>query len=259
MPKKTKPKTTSKQALLDALAKLPRMKAIGSRFRPGRGAAAIRKALPDELEDVDELALLLVKQLFAHEPWDSLKHHLLEPLFDATRLLGTFPHDHRISNIPEATVCVRRGPVRVKGDLAIRGVLLVAGDLHVNGTLLPLGEEWYSGTLVVTGNVYATRASILGPVAIGGTFALKQGLMTAYFHDTSSTLTARRIEAPIWFDRGDIDRRVVGTKAIPHRLRFQKWIDQELGDYFEEQNRKVDWDDFDAAFYRKAVRAASRR
>lgn len=187
-----------------------------------------------------ELRLALVKALMHHEPWDELPHQVLEPLFDALLVLARFPEAPR-------------------GDLVLRGTLLVAGSLRVSGAIHALGEEWYSGTLVVLGDVSAARMNALGPCVIAGTLALKLGLSTAYDHDTDSSLVARRLEAPIWFDRGDIAGRVRGTKQIPRRLRFQKWIPKQLPKYFDGESRTVEWHDFDAAFYRAAIRAADAR
>ena len=67
---------------------------------------------------------------------------------------------------------------------------------------------------------------------------------------------ARRIKAPIWLERGDITGRVRATRAIAHVLRFQAWLERRLPAYFEGESRKVDWHEFDARFFRAAVRAA---
>jgi hypothetical protein len=255
----------TRRALLDACDAVARTRlSVARGFRPGRGLPAVRRAIRAlevaEPFDAAELCLALVIELCAHEPWDDLDHGLLEPLFDALRVVSRVPATRRpkpITKVAEAEVAVRHGDVRVRGDLELRGALLVTGSLTVSGAIHALGAEWSSGTLVVLGDVSAQRMSCLGPCAIGGTLALSQGLITAYYHDTSSSLVAHRITAPIWFDRGDIGRRVHGAREVPIRLRAQAWIEKRLPEYFEGSSRKVDWEDFDAAFYRRAIRAAN--
>lgn len=254
----------TKRELLDACAAVARerLPAVARGFKPGRGLPAVRRAIDalavPEPFDPAELCLALFIELSAHEPWNELDHALLEPLFDALRVVARVPAPPRkpFTKVEESRIAVRIGDVSVRGDLELRGALLVAGSLKVSGAIHALGEEWYSGTLVVLGDVRAQRMSCLGPCAIGGTLALAQGLITAYYHDTSSSLVARRITAPIWFDRGDIDKRVHGAREVPIRLRYQRWIAKRLPEYFEEHSRKVDWQDFDATFYRRAIRAA---
>lgn len=256
-------KVTRKQLLeaCDLVAKTT-CRPVARGFRPGRGLRAVRRAiksLPDRPLAPGELCLPLVSALMDHEPWDVLPHHLLEPLFDGLRVLARWPDPPRsttATTIGEAKVTLCLGDMAVRGDLFVRGTLLVAGSLRVSGAIHALGEEWYSGTLLVLGDVHAARMNALGPGIIAGTLALKQGLSSAYYHDTAASLVARRIEAPIWFDRGDIAGRVRGTKQIARRLRFQKWLSLRLPKYFDGESRKVKWQDFDAAFYRAAIRAA---
>jgi hypothetical protein len=269
--------------LLALCATLERAPAVTRGFRPGRGVAAVRRALaalaradggtrapapargrrrrggPARMVAPAELTLALFTEVCAHEPWDELPHHLLEPLFDATRVLARLPPEPAPiegGRVAENLLCVRRGDVTVRGDLEVRGGLVVTGSLRVSGAIRAYGEEWHSGALVVLGDVQAARMIQLGPAAIGGTLALRQGLITAYYHDSDGSLVARRIEAPIWLERGDITGRVRATRAIAHVLRFQAWLERRLPAYFEGESRKVDWHEFDARFFRAAVRAA---
>lgn len=259
--------TVTKQQLLEACdalerERLPALTRTNPAFRPGHGLKEVRKVIRSikaaQPFSVDELGLALATKLVAHEPWDNLRHELLEPMFDMLRLIRRFPAQPRPlkrNKVADHDVAIH-GDLVINGDLTIRGLLLVAGSLAVNGAIHALGDEWWSGTLVVLGDVRALRMNALGPCAIGGTLRLKQGLSTAYYHDTDSSLIARRIEAPIWFDRGDIKGRVRGTVAIEHRLRFEAWIAARLPKYFDDELRKVAWQRFDAPFYRAAKRAA---
>lgn len=247
-----------------------RLPAVTRGFRPGRGLAEVRRTIRALSKanqrapfDARLVCLELFKTLMEHEPWDELRHHPLEPLFDAMRVLHSLrvlTSERGRTTVPpigEAACHLRHGDLKVRGDLFVRGALFVTGSLDVTGAIHAFGDEWSSGTLVVLGDVRAARMNGLGPIAIGGTLSLSQGLSTAYYHDTDSTLVARNIEAPIWFDRGDIAGRIRGRKRIAHALRFQAWIPKRLPDYFEERTRKVEWKEFDAAFYVAARRAAA--
>jgi hypothetical protein len=251
----------TKRQLLDAVKQLSPTPAIVRGFRPDRGLATVRKAISAiktaEPFNPAELCVDLVVKLAQHEPWDELNHHLLEPLFAAVRVLNGFGSRNPVATpIAGDKLVVRAGDVTIRGDLEIRGSLLIAGSLQVSGAIRNMGDDWSSGTLIVLGSVKAARMVCLGPTAIGGALALKDGLITSYYHDTDSTLVARRIETPIWIDRGDIAGRVKAAKAIQHKLRFQPWIARQLCKYFDEELCKVAWTDFDAAFFRKARAAA---
>ena len=249
-------------AAIDAVART-RAPAVTRGFRPGRGIAAVRAAVAKLTEEpcrAGDLSVPLILALAAHEPWDEIPYDLLEPLFDAVRVLARFSESRRPVEVPiEASdVVVRHGDVRVRGDLEIRGALLVTGSLHVTGAIRNMGDEWYSGTLVVLGDVRAPRMLCLGPTAIGGTLALAQGLMTAYYHDTDSSLVARAIETPVWVELGDISGRVRGKRTVAHHLHHQAWIAKRLSRYFDGTSRRLAWPEYDAAFFRAARRAASR-
>jgi hypothetical protein len=230
-------------------------------FRPDRGVDRVRKAI-SAIETVEpfnpaELCVGLVMKLAQHEPWNHLKHHLLEPLFTAIRALEDFAsRDPVKTSIAGNALVVRAGDVVIRGDLEVAGALLIAGSLKVSGAKHNMGEFWSSGTLVVLGSVEAGRMVSLGPTAIGGSLTLKEGLITSYYHDTDSTLVARRIETPIWIDRGDIAGRVHAAKIIEHKLRFQQWIPKRLGNYFDDEQNKVEWNEFDTAFFREACAAS---
>jgi hypothetical protein len=255
----------TKRQLLEACDAVARTHepSVARGFRPGRSLPAVRKAIRAlavrEPFVAGELCLALAQALVDHEPWDALPHHLVEPLYDALRTLRLFPEPPRplqANTIEESACAIRHGRISVRGDLVVRGTLLLTGSLSVSGMIHAAGDSWSSGTLIVLGDVRAARMNCLGPCAIGGTLRLKHGLSTAYYHDTDSSLIARRIEAPIWIDRGDIAGRVHGAAAIPRRLRFQRWIPVRLPKYFDGESRRVDWRDFDAAFYRQAIKAA---
>jgi hypothetical protein len=90
--------TTKRDALAacEAVAR-ERLPAVTRGFRPGRGLVEVKKAirkLPASFPP-DELVLGLIDRLFAHEPWDTIRHDLLEPLFDALRVLKRLPHQPR--------------------------------------------------------------------------------------------------------------------------------------------------------------------
>lgn len=252
----------TKRHWLDACAAVERERtvAVAEEFRPGRGLARVRRALRALKTGplTEGVFAALVQEVVDHKPWSALEHHLLEPLFDALRVLARLSLSPRPlgNTIGDGDWAVRSGDVSVRGDLEVRGALLVTGSLRVSGSIDALGADWSSGIVVVLGDVHAARMHALGPCAIGGTLCLRQGLSTAYYHDTSSGLVARRLEAPVWLDRGDTTGRVQARRTVEHALRFQRWLPKRLPDYFEGEMMKVKWRDLDAAFFRKALRAA---
>ncbi|HEY4055423.1 MAG TPA: hypothetical protein VGM39_02405 [Kofleriaceae bacterium] len=266
MAKKPLPIRVTKAELLGAVkaVKREKLKALSRELRPGKGLAEVTRAinaLPDEPDRPQTFCLPLAQALSAHEPWDEHPYKPLEPLFDAARVLAHFwDKAPKIKNpVADEHCTVVRGDLHVRRDLHVKGMLVVCGSLRVDGAIHNYGSEWWSGTLIVLGDVTAKRMLALGPTAIGGTLRLSQGACSAYYHDNEGLLVARKIIAPIWFERGDHEDRIIGLSPPP--LRFEPWLHERLPKYFNEHDNVVAWRGFDAKFFKaaRAVKPAKKR